>query len=153
MVKFNQNIIFNQLADKQLIILFQLRLSNQKFDGTITGIEVSERKYVNSEIEPFSVKFTLKTRQYGKEEQWLLFKSFYLDEWDYINEELEKMNVCPVSNFILKKNCEIATMDASLRGYEFTLKNIRDRIETLYKECILFNSDKNVQESDTTEAK
>lgn len=136
MGKYSNNYRYAKLADVYLVDLFKLRLSNTNFDGTITSIEVINRRNAENDNEPFAVQFVFKTKQYGKEEQWLIFKSFYIDEWDYIHQILESLNIVPVSEWLLKKNNAIVNLECSNRGYASAITSIKNRIINLYKESI-----------------
>lgn len=131
MKRYIHNARFNQLTDDQLKHLFKLRLSNQRFDGTIIRLDAVLRSNANNESEPFIVRFEFTTTQYGWEEQNLIFKSFFLDEWDYIHECMEDLNVCPVSEYVLRKKGQITDLECSNRGWEAAHNSLKERVKAL----------------------
>lgn len=133
MTRFIHNARFAQMTDEQLKELFKLRLNNQRFDGTITQLDVVSRANSGSDRDPFTVRFHFKSKQYGEDKQFLLFKMFFLDEWDYIHECLEQLNVCPVSEYVLRKKGEITNLECSNRGFDSALTSLKSRVKELYE--------------------
>lgn len=131
MKRYIHNSRFDKLTDDQLKELFKLRLSNTRFDGTIIRLDVVLRTNANKENEPFAVRFEFTTKQYGWEEQNLIFRMFFIDEWDYIHECLEELNVCPVSEYVLRKKGQITDLECSNRGWEHAHNSLEERVKAL----------------------
>ncbi len=122
---------YNKLSDDDLKNILIMRLVHLRYAGRMDNITVEERQNINSSEKPLTIRFTLKN-QYGLDKKYLLFERFYIDEWDYIHEKLEQLNIYPVSDFIRKKNSHIVDLEISNRGYLSAFKSIKEKAKLIH---------------------
>ena len=128
MTRFENNKRFAMFTDEQLIELIKIHLSDLRYDGRIEEVTIDDRRNEASQTEPFSIRYKVKTTQYGWEEMGMVFNRFTMSEWDFIHICLEQNNCLPASEFLRRKNEHIVNLECSNRGYQSASKSWKEQI-------------------------
>lgn len=115
-MKYKHNQSYENIPDKNLIELLMMRLENENWSGRIDEVRIISKKNGLSTTEPFTVTFSVDS-EFGNDKHSIIFKRFFINEFDYIHNLFDELHFLPPSEYIFKKKNEVTNLECSNRGW------------------------------------